>query len=153
MSTQTSKYYLGAKSIANLDGVRPQLVTVVHRCIEITPIDFCVVEGVRSTARQKEVYNTGASWTLKSKHLTGAAVDLMPLFRNKRTWHWACYFQLATAMRDASLDVAIPVKWGGGWCVLLADTDPEEAFYRYCARKNRKAKPDGAHFELVMKSR
>jgi peptidoglycan L-alanyl-D-glutamate endopeptidase CwlK len=41
-------YKLGARSIANLRGVHPDLVAVVKRAIELTPIDFTVTEGLRT---------------------------------------------------------------------------------------------------------
>lgn len=38
-------FKLGKRSLSNLEGVHPDLVKVVHRAIEITTVDFTVIEG------------------------------------------------------------------------------------------------------------
>ena len=47
------------RSLNNLKGVHPKLVAVVKRALEITPIDFTVLEGVRSQERQNELWAQG----------------------------------------------------------------------------------------------
>ena len=69
-------YRLGLRSRARLRGVHPDLVRVVTRAIEITDVDFTVLEGVRSLSRQRQLVAQGASKTMRSRHLTGHAVDL-----------------------------------------------------------------------------
>ncbi len=56
-------YSLGKRSRERLNGVHPDLVKVVERAIEISTVDFAVLEGF-------------ASQTLNSRHITGHAVDL-----------------------------------------------------------------------------
>lgn len=73
-----SGFSLGARSLLRLQGVHPSLVRVVKRAIRITPVDFTVLEGVRSRERQAELVRIGASKTMNSRHLTGHAVDLAP---------------------------------------------------------------------------
>ena len=41
-------FKLSQKSLDRLSGVHPDLVAVVKRAIEITEVDFAVLEGVRS---------------------------------------------------------------------------------------------------------
>ena len=69
-------FKLGPRSVARLKGVHPDLVKVVERAIQLTPVDFTVLEGLRSLERQKALVAAGASQTLKSRHLDGHAVDL-----------------------------------------------------------------------------
>jgi peptidoglycan LD-endopeptidase CwlK len=69
-------YKLGARSKQRLKGVHDDLVRVVERAIEITTVDFTVLEGLRTPERQKALYESGASQTLNSRHITGHAVDL-----------------------------------------------------------------------------
>ena len=69
-------FVLGRGSRKKLTGVHPDLVRVVERAIEITDTDFAVIEGLRSPERQRELVAAGASKTLRSRHLTGHAVDL-----------------------------------------------------------------------------
>jgi len=61
-------YVLGAKSLQRLSGVHPDLVRVVKRAIKITPVDFSVIEGVRTKKRQSELFASGASKTMNSRH-------------------------------------------------------------------------------------
>lgn len=108
-------YKLGLKSKLRLRGVHPDLVRVVSRAIELTPVDFTVLEGLRSTIRQVKLLKSGASKTMKSRHLTGHAVDLGALVDGSVRWDWPLYYKLAEAMKTAALELLIPVEWGGDW--------------------------------------
>jgi peptidoglycan L-alanyl-D-glutamate endopeptidase CwlK len=48
-------YNLGSRSKKRLEGVHPDLVRVVERAIELTEVDFTVLEGMRTVARQKKL--------------------------------------------------------------------------------------------------
>jgi len=52
-----------------LNGVHPDLVKVVERAIQITTVDFTVLEGLRSPERQKALYEAGASQDPVQTHL------------------------------------------------------------------------------------
>lgn len=113
-------FELGARSRKALEGVHPDLIKVVERAIELSEIDFKVTEGVRTLARQRELVAAGASTTLKSRHLPGKdgvcfAVDLGALVGGKIRWDWPLYSKLAVAMKQASIEVGVPIEWGGGW--------------------------------------
>jgi len=84
-------FSLGSRSLGKLEGVHPDLVTVVQRAIELTDVDFGVTYGVRTLEEQKELYNTGRSQTMKSKHLIqddgySHAVDLVAYFGSNVSW-------------------------------------------------------------------
>lgn len=106
---------LGAHSEMLLRGVHPDLVKVIRRAIQITKIDFKVLEGVRSVARQRELVKKGASQTMKSRHINGFAVDIAPFVAGQVRWDWPLYFQLAATVKQAAKDVGVPVEWGGDW--------------------------------------
>lgn len=109
-------YRLGKRSLKRLQGVHPDLVKVIKRAIELTPIDFTVLEGKRSVARQRRLVRSGASKTMNSRHLTGHAVDIAPLHPNgKISWHWPHYFLLEPAVKQAARELGITVEWGGDW--------------------------------------
>ncbi len=108
-------YILGLRSRKNLIGVHPDLVRVVKRAIEITDIDFTVIEGRRTLARQKRLVAKGASKTMRSRHLTGHAVDIAPYVDGRIRWDWPLYYPLAEAIKRAAADVGVPVEWGGDW--------------------------------------
>lgn len=106
---------LGASSLAKLKGVHPDLVKVVMKAAEITKVDFAVVEGRRDLARQKQLLKAGATTLLKSRHLTGHAVDLVPILDGKPRWDWPLYRKLAPFIWAAARAVKVPVEWGGDW--------------------------------------
>jgi peptidoglycan L-alanyl-D-glutamate endopeptidase CwlK len=108
-------FTLGAKSLANLAGVHPDLVKVVKRAIEITSQDFTVGEGLRSKAQQAINVKKGVSTTMRSRHLDGHAVDLLPVVNGKVTFDWKFYYPLAAAVKQAAKDVGVPIEWGGDW--------------------------------------
>lgn len=108
-------FVLGQRSIQRLSGVHPELVAVVRRAIQITPVDFTVLEGLRSVERQRELVRKGASRTMNSRHLTGHAVDIAPWVGGKVSWDWQYYYQLAPSVFEAAEDLGVPIEWGGHW--------------------------------------
>lgn len=108
-------YNLSKKSRDRLAGVHPDLVKVVERAIEITEIDFAVLEGVRSKTRQEQLVKSGASQTMRSRHLTGHAVDLGAYVAGSVRWDWPLYHKLAVAVKQAAAELQVPIEWGGDW--------------------------------------
>ena len=106
-------YKLGTRSNQSLSGVHVDLVAVVKRAIEITEVDFSVIEGIRHIERQRQLVKEGKSTTLNSRHLTGHAVDMVPY---PVDWEDLERFELmAEAMKLASKELETPIKWGGDW--------------------------------------
>jgi peptidoglycan L-alanyl-D-glutamate endopeptidase CwlK len=95
--------------------VRPDLVRVVKRAAAISSLDFTVLEGLRTLARQHELMAQGATKTLNSRHLTGHAVDLAPMIGGTVRWDWPLYHQLAAIVKAAAAYEKVPVTWGGDW--------------------------------------
>lgn len=152
-----SKFSLSQKSLDKLVGVNPNLVKVVKRAIEITDIDFTVIEGVRS--KEQAYINWGKGRTvaqlqakgvptkyaqpnlakvtwlnnpLGSKHMDGSAVDLVPV---PIDWNDLKRFdQMASAMLRAASELGIKIKWGADW--------NGNGKYR------EKGETDSPHFEL-----
>ena len=114
-SAPASRFRLGATSRARLKGVHPDLIKVVEAAIERTPIDFTVLEGLRTRDRQKQLVAKGASKTMNSYHLTGHAVDIAPLVDGKVTWDWTHYHQLAPVIKQVAMDLGVDITWGGDW--------------------------------------
>lgn len=122
MGEEMSKFTLSQRSLERLQGVHPDLVAVVKRAIEITPIDFAVIEGVRTVERQKQLLAAGASKTMKSRHIPssnksrmGEAVDLAPIVDGQIRWDWPLFHKLAPAVKEAANQLGIPIQWGGDW--------------------------------------
>jgi peptidoglycan L-alanyl-D-glutamate endopeptidase CwlK len=117
-------YKLGKRSLQNLSGVNPDLVEVIKKAIEITDVDFTVIEGLRGIERQKQLYKDGKSTTLNSRHITGHAVDMVPW---PVDWDDLERFEvMSEAMKASASELDIDIVWGGDW----------KGFY------------DGPHFQL-----
>lgn len=108
-------YRLGRRSIARLRGVHPDLVAVVKRAIGITDVDFTVLEGLRTVERQATLVASGASRTMRSRHITGHAVDLGAYVDGRVAWDWPLYYRIAKAMKSAARDLGVAIEWGGDW--------------------------------------
>jgi len=109
---------LSARSRARLKGVHPLLAAVVERGLAYSPVDFMVTEGLRSPERQAKLVRAGASRTLKSRHLTGHAVDIAALIDGGVRWDWPLYPKIAEAMKRAAAELDAPLVWGGDWPTL-----------------------------------
>jgi len=68
--------YFGTKSKRVLAGLNEDLQELLSEVIKY--VDISLIEGIRSPDRQKELKKLGSTKTLKSKHLTGEAIDLAP---------------------------------------------------------------------------
>ena len=108
-------FALSQKSKDRLSGVHPDLVRVVNRAIEISTVDFAVLEGVRSKVRQEQLVAAGASTTMNSRHITGHAVDLGAMVSGTVRWDWPLYFKVADAVKKAAAELKVPIEWGGDW--------------------------------------
>ena len=108
-------FQFGKRSIKRLEGVHPDLVKVCHRALEMSPIDFSIIEGMRTLKRQKALLAKGASTTLRSRHLTGHAIDMAPYIDGTIRWDWPLYHQIAPLFKNAADELGINVEWGGDW--------------------------------------
>ncbi|MFN3836494.1 MAG: M15 family metallopeptidase [Brevundimonas sp.] len=123
-------FRLSHRSRAHLEGVHPALVAVVEAAIARSPVDFMITEGLRTPARQAVLVKAGASRTLRSRHLTGHAVDVAAFVDGQVRWDWPLYRRIAEAFKAAAVDLKTPLIWGGDWKTLR----------------------DGPHFELDRKA-
>lgn len=115
MTTPMTKTLTHKPSLAKLEKVHPHLRRIVTRAYALSPVDFIVTEGMRTLARQEQLVKAGASKTMRSRHLTGHAVDVAPLVDGKVRWDWPLFHQIAPAMKQAAADLGYPLEWGGDW--------------------------------------
>jgi peptidoglycan LD-endopeptidase CwlK len=120
-------FSLSKKSKEKMEGIDMRLVRLVEQAIQETEIDFTVLEGLRTPERQQQLVNDGFSQTMKSKHLTGHAVDLGAIVDGKLSWDKKHYPAIAVAMKKAAADQNVKIRWGGDF----------KSFF------------DGPHFELM----
>jgi len=148
-------FKLSERSLSRLEGVNPELVQVVKKAIEITKVDFGVIEGLRTLETQKEYFERGVSQTMKSKHLVGNAVDLMAYLGSRGSWEPTLYDDIADAMKVAAIQLNVPIKWGGAWQISDFRNwqgSAQEATDEYVAlRRSQGRKPfvDLPHFETT----
>ncbi len=101
------------RSEDNLEGVNSALVGVVRRALELSTVDFIVIEGRRTQERQRQLYNAGASKTMISRHLSGNAVDLLPVGAD---WNnYKCWLPVLVAMRQAGQELGVKLRFGITW--------------------------------------
>ena len=148
-------FKLSKRSLARLEGVRPELVAVVQRAITITNVDFGVIQGLRTMEEQRELVAKGASQTMKSKHLTGEAVDVMAYVGSRGSWEMSLYDDIADAFKLAAIEEDVQIRWGAAWQVNdLREWDGtmQDAMDEYIdLRRSQGRRPfiDGPHFELM----
>ena len=137
-------FELGTRSKQRLQGVDGRLAKVVERAIQITPVDFTVIEGLRTKERQAELYAQGrtkpgkiVTWTMKSKHIDGLAVDIAPINSDGSIdWNdFGKFKQISNAMFEAAKELNVNLRWGADW---NQNGTPRE-----------KGESDSPHFELV----
>ena len=121
------KFLFSQRSLKNLEGVHSDLVRVMHLALDLSTIDFAVLEGLRTPERQHEVIDSGNSWTKNSRHLTGHAVDVGVVIDKHVIWTYAWYERLSKFVKEAANELKVPIEWGGDW----------------------KDKKDGGHYELT----
>ncbi|MBL5904437.1 M15 family metallopeptidase [Serratia fonticola] len=108
-----NNFRFSKRSEGSLAGVNPALVKVVRRALEITPVDFIVIEGVRTEAKQRENVRKGVSKTMDSRHLTGHAVDLFPVGGD---WNdYKCWLPVLDAMHQAGAELGVKLRFGVTW--------------------------------------
>lgn len=112
---------LGQRSLARLDGAHPDLVRVIKHAATISDIDFTVLEVLRTPERQRRLMASGATRTMKSRHLPhpgdgkSRAVDIAPMIVGEVSWAWPHYHRLAAIIKRAAAEIGVPIEWGGDW--------------------------------------
>ena len=148
-------FTLSQRILGRLDGVKNELHSVVTTAIGLTNIDFGVSCGLRTEKEQEDLVARGASQTMKSKHLTGDAVDVVAYIGSRISWELNLYDDIADAFKEASVREGVGIKWGASWHIPdLRDWEgtAEEAMNSYIdLRRSQGRRPfiDAPHFELV----
>ena len=128
------KFEFGKRSLKELRFVKPELILVSFRALQLTTVDFGIIEGIRTLEEQEEYIRTGASHLKdpnSSKHIPDkyglvTAVDVGAFVAGKLRWEFNLYVEISKAFKQASEELSIPITWGGDW----------------------KSLKDGPHFEL-----
>jgi peptidoglycan L-alanyl-D-glutamate endopeptidase CwlK len=150
----------GPASMAILKTLTPDLQKVALLAIKISKVDFRLIEGVRTEARQHELWGKGrtaaeckavgvdpkharpdlkkVTWTLKSKHFAGPdgksrALDFLPA---PYDWEDVSHFDaVADAFLEAGRQLGIKIRHGADWDMDLV--------------RREKGEGDNPHIELA----
>jgi peptidoglycan L-alanyl-D-glutamate endopeptidase CwlK len=159
-------FKFGTRSRREMKGVHPSLIKVVFKALELTRVDFSVIDGVRTKIEQERMVQRGLSQTMNSKHLVqkdghGHAIDVVPYFNGKIRWEWPLIFDMAEAFFLAAEFHDVTLTWGGAWTEkheefehsINPDFYPTAEFMqlRYIKRRQKEGKKlflDGPHFQL-----
>jgi len=69
-------------------------------------------------------------------------------------WEWPLIWPIAEAMRQASIELGVPIRWGGGWFrldQLTSQAAIKRAADAYTAERKAQKKSaflDGPHYEI-----
>ena len=108
-------FALSPLSLSRMHGIHPDLDRVVKRAIQISPVDFMVVEGLRTLEKQQEYFAKAKTTTMNSRHLTGHAVDLAAYIDGKLDWNAPAHDHVSDAMKTAASELNVDLEWGGDW--------------------------------------
>ena len=81
--------------------------------------------GKRTPERQAELYRSGSSKTLASKHLTGEAIDTAPypvlwpdedgISPQEKVERLKRFYAFGGYVKGVASQLGIPIRWGGDW--------------------------------------
>ena len=110
------------KSLDKLNNpkLHPKLRQLFLEAIKESPINFTIVETVRTLELQKKYVKDGRSQTLKSRHIPESnksklceAVDIAPIV-NGKTDYTKCDI-IAKHIKSVANKLKIKITWGGDW--------------------------------------
>jgi peptidoglycan L-alanyl-D-glutamate endopeptidase CwlK len=124
----SNSFNFSIRSRESLRSVHPDLARVAERALELTTVDFILTEGKRTLAKQREYIRSGASRTLRSRHIPAMnesgfaeALDIMPLEAGK-VRDDLCPV-VAKAFYKAAAELGVDLQWGGDWRFGWKDTN------------------------------
>ena len=152
-----NNFKLSQKSLDKLVGVDKRLAIIVKKAITVSRFDFGVSCGLRTLEEQTLLLKAGASKTLKSKHITGKAVDLFAVIDGYARWEEQLYDSVAYAMVCAAQALGTSLRWGGAWSMpditktegLFGIINATESYAELCRSRGRRPFIDAPHFELI----
>lgn len=111
------------RSLTALIGVHPDLVRVMTATLDVSPVDFGILEGVRSAEKQHADFLSGASHLdeppqpgkLRGRHLTGHAVDFAVWQNGTLSWDEKLVREVADAVKTCALHLHVSIIRGADW--------------------------------------
>lgn len=119
-------FYFSKKSLEKLNHqkVHPRIRELMIQAMCTSPVDFTIIETVRTIEQQKINVAKGVSKTMRSRHIPSCnksglceAIDIAPYPIN---WKDTKRFkELATHIKSTALKIGVQINWGGDWKTLV----------------------------------
>lgn len=115
-------FTFGIKSLSKINDSKfhPKLRMLLMEAIKTTPIDFTVLETVRTVEQQKQNVAKGVSKTMKSRHIPSTnksglceAFDIAPCPVDWK--NIARFVELSKHIFTTANKLGIQIEWGGNW--------------------------------------
>lgn len=123
--TAERKFKFSKRSLKNMAGVNPILVTFAEKTLSKSSVDFGILDngGFRTAEMQHDLYLKNRSkldgFIQISHHQLGNAIDLVPYVDGKFTWADKKAFQeINRAALEAWKEMnikGVALTWGGSW--------------------------------------
>jgi peptidoglycan L-alanyl-D-glutamate endopeptidase CwlK len=110
-----SGFVYSQRSITNLNETRVEMQTLGNCAIERTPVDYVIVDGGRTQEEHLKNVANGKSWTKRSRHQDGAAIDIAAYVEGKITYEAKYYEPILGTFYFCSELHNIPIITGGEW--------------------------------------
>lgn len=110
-------------SVERLKGVHPDLRKLADAVLQAAPWPIRVTEGLRTLERQKHLVAIKASKTMNSRHLTGHAIDVVPLvdldrdgkIETEELYNKELFRQLIPVAKEQADKLKVEMTWGYDW--------------------------------------
>ena len=124
-----ARYKFGKKSLEHLSTIDLDLQKAIRLALKWGIMDFSVIEGRRSLAKQNKLCGSGKSKLLwpQSKHNVlnkndlARAVDVAPFIDGRASWDHQYCLVLAGVILAAGRYMGVSIRWGGNWSGNPAD--------------------------------
>lgn len=105
---------LDQRSLDKLQGVRPELASVIKAASELTK--FRITEGLRSLERQKLLVSQRKSKTMNSRHITGHAIDFIAIGEDGiATYDMDDMQRVADVISEVAKEHGVKIERGIDW--------------------------------------
>lgn len=119
-----NRFYFGNSSLQKLETVDPDLEDLMYAVMGKQLMDFTIIEGYRSRARQQALFDNGDSKVAVSKHNhnPALAIDIAPYpirwgdkGSSTRVKDIGNFYRLAGIVLATAKELEIHIRWGGDW--------------------------------------
>jgi peptidoglycan L-alanyl-D-glutamate endopeptidase CwlK len=112
-----SGYVFSQRSWSNIVETHEDLQLLSKCALQHSPVDFVVIDGLRTEEEHRINVANGRSWIKRSRHQDGMAIDFAAYVNGAITYEPSPYYKIAAAFFYCSEKHNVPIVWGGDWRV------------------------------------